>query len=73
MLRENHPPREILTVEYEPVTGSYVGPGALALFFESEEGVRSYDGGSIAGLMKAAVARASETASETLHKLKEKI
>lgn len=73
MLRENRPPREILTVEYEPVTGSYVGPGALALFFESEEGVRSYDGGSIAGLMKQAVAKAGETASETLHKLKEKI
>ena len=73
MLRANRPPREILTVEYEPVTGSYVGPGALALFFESEEGVRSYDGGSIAGLMKQAVAKASETASETLQKLREKI
>ena len=55
------------------MTGSYVGPGALALFFESEEGVRSYDGGSIAGLMKQAVAKASETASETLQKLREKI
>ena len=73
MLRANRPPREILTVEYEPVTGSYVGPGALALFFESEEGVRSYDGGSIAGLMKQAVAKAGETASDTLHKLREKI
>ncbi len=73
MLRQNRPPREILTVEYEPVTGSYVGPGALALFFESEEGVRSYDGGSIAGLMKQAVAKAGETASDTLHKLREKI
>ena len=73
MLRANRPPREILTVEYEPVTGSYVGPGALALFFESEEGVRSYDGGSIAGLMKQAVAKAGETASETLQKLREKI
>ena len=73
MLRANRPPREILTVEYEPVTGSYVGPGALALFFESEEGVRSYDGGSIAGLMKQAVAKAGETASDTLHKLRDKI
>ena len=73
MLRANRPPREILTVEYEPVTGSYVGPGALALFFESEEGVRSYDGESIAGLMKQAVTRAGETASGTLHKLREKI
>ena len=33
LLRKNHPPRDILTVEYEPVTGSHVGPGALALFF----------------------------------------
>ena len=41
LLRRNHPPKEILTVEYEPVTGSHVGPGALALFFEGEENVRS--------------------------------
>lgn len=40
LLRRNRPPREILTVEYEPVTGSHVGPGALALFFESEDDVR---------------------------------
>lgn len=40
LLRKNRPPKEILTVEYEPVTGSHVGPGALALFFLSEEGVR---------------------------------
>lgn len=42
LLRRNRPPQEILTVEYEPVTGSHVGPGALALFFESREGVRSF-------------------------------
>ena len=41
LLRKNRPPMEILNVEYEPVTGSHVGPGALALFFESAEGVRS--------------------------------
>ncbi len=39
-----HPPKEILLVDYEPVTGSHVGPGALALFFESCEGVRSVKG-----------------------------
>ena len=33
LLRRHNPPRDILTVEYEPVTGSHVGPGALALFF----------------------------------------
>ena len=40
LLMRNNPPKEILTVEYEPVTGSHVGPGALALFFESHEKVR---------------------------------
>ena len=34
-------PKDILLVDYEPVTGSHVGPGALALFFESSVGVRS--------------------------------
>ena len=43
LLKKNHPPKEILVVEYEPVTGSHVGPGALALFFESRPGVRSTD------------------------------
>lgn len=42
LLRRNRPPREILTVEYEPVTGSHVGPGALALFFEGSDEVRSF-------------------------------
>ena len=41
LLRKKHPPKEIMIVEYEPVTGSHVGPGALALFFESRPGVRS--------------------------------
>ncbi len=41
LLRRKNPPREILTVEYEPVTGCHVGPGALALFFMSKKGVRS--------------------------------
>lgn len=40
-LRIIAPPKEIMTVMYEPVTGSHVGPGALALFFLSDENVRS--------------------------------
>lgn len=36
LLRQKRPPKEILTVRYEPVTGSHVGPGALALFFLSD-------------------------------------
>ena len=40
LLQRNHPPREIMTVVYEPVTGSHVGPGALALFFLGDETAR---------------------------------
>ena len=40
LLRRNHPPKEIMTVVYEPVTGSHVGPGALALFFLGDETAR---------------------------------
>ncbi|MBQ7059915.1 MAG: DegV family protein [Firmicutes bacterium] len=36
-----HPPKDVLTVMYEPVTGSHVGPGTLALFFLGNENVRS--------------------------------
>jgi len=41
LLNRNHPPKEILTVEYEPVTGSHVGPDTLALFFPGGDDVRS--------------------------------
>ena len=41
LLRRRHPPKEILTVCYEPVTGSHVGPGTLALFFTGYADVRS--------------------------------
>ena len=40
MLLQSRPPKEILTVCYEPVTGAHVGPGALALFFLGDENVR---------------------------------
>lgn len=40
LLRQNRPPKEILTVVYEPVTGAHVGPGALALFFVGDDTVR---------------------------------
>lgn len=39
-LNKKKPPKEILTVMYEPVTGSHVGPGTLALFFMGDEKVR---------------------------------
>lgn len=41
LLNRNHPPKEILNVCYEPVTGSHVGPGTLALFFEARLGCRA--------------------------------
>ncbi len=36
------PPKEVLTVCYEPVTGAHVGPGTIALFFIGDSGVRSF-------------------------------
>lgn len=41
LLMRNHPPKSILTVMYEPVTGSHVGPGTLALFFLGDSDVRA--------------------------------
>lgn len=40
LLKRNNPPKDIMLVDYEPVTGSHVGPGALALFFLGNENVR---------------------------------
>ncbi|MDD5901889.1 MAG: DegV family protein [Oscillospiraceae bacterium] len=40
-LREVAAPAEILTVCYEPVTGSHVGPDTLALFFVGRDGFRT--------------------------------
>ena len=42
MLRRSKPPKDILIVDYEPVTGSHVGPGALALFFVSERSFAAF-------------------------------
>lgn len=33
-------PKEILLVKHEPATGSHLGPGSLALYFEGDEHVR---------------------------------
>ena len=41
LLKRNNPPKEILSVCYEPVTGSHVGPGTVALFFLGDENVRT--------------------------------
>ena len=41
LIRKNHAPKDILVVDHEPVTGSYLGPGALALYFLGDEDVRT--------------------------------
>ena len=41
LLNRNHPPKDVMLVDYEPVTGSHVGPGALALFFMGSRSFRS--------------------------------
>ncbi|MBQ9766122.1 MAG: DegV family protein [Lachnospiraceae bacterium] len=40
LIEKINPPLEIMLVKHEPVTGSHIGPGALALFFEGDEDVR---------------------------------
>ena len=42
LIMKNNPPCDVLIVAHEPATGSYLGPGALAIYYESFEGVR-YD------------------------------
>ena len=39
-IQQNRPPRQVLVVEHEPVTGSYLGPGALAIYFTGAQGIR---------------------------------
>ena len=57
-------PKDVLLVDYEPVTGSHVGPGALALFFESADGVRSVKGlDAIPDKLKSLLADARERIS----------
>ncbi len=41
MLKRTYAPKGILIVEHEPVTGSYLGPGALALYFLGDETSRT--------------------------------
>ncbi len=40
LLKRSCPPKGILIVDHEPVTGSYLGPGALALYFMGDDEVR---------------------------------
>jgi len=40
LIREKCAPRELILTRHEPATGGHIGPGALALFFFGEAGVR---------------------------------
>lgn len=40
LISRSKPPKKILLVDHEPATGSYLGPGALALYFAGAEDVR---------------------------------
>ncbi|MBQ9833279.1 MAG: DegV family protein [Clostridia bacterium] len=40
LIKQKFVPSDILIVKHEPVTGSHIGPGALALYFEGDAGVR---------------------------------
>lgn len=42
LLKKQSSPKEILLVKHEPATGSHLGPGSLALYFEGAEDVRDY-------------------------------
>ncbi len=40
MLKKIAPPKELLIVRYEPVTGSHVGPDTIALFYQGDDNAR---------------------------------
>ncbi len=40
LINRLNPPKKILEVPYEPVTGAHVGSGAIALYFIGDKGVR---------------------------------
>ena len=40
MIREKAAPQDVILTRHEPATGGHIGPGALAMFFFGEEGVR---------------------------------
>ena len=40
LINKTKPPKKLIIVKHEPATGSHLGPGGLALYFEGEKGVR---------------------------------
>ena len=64
LICRHRPPKEILHVDYEPVTTSYVGPGALALFFLGGPDVRTAMDHVNESSAAAAIRNAAEAARE---------
>ena len=71
LLNANHPPRDIMTVMYEPVTGSHVGPGTLALFFFGDRKFRGQPDSLISSLSQI-VDEGRETLRATLGQKKDR-
>ncbi len=40
LVNNTKPPKKLIIIKHEPATGSHLGPGGLALYFEGEKGVR---------------------------------
>lgn len=40
LIKKANPPKDLLIVKHEPATGSHLGPGALALYFEGDDDIR---------------------------------
>ena len=71
LLKRRFPPKNILCVGYEPVTGSHVGPGALALFFEGKDDVRTaVNGGSSLDKLSDLLQEVRDRAADTLQKVR---
>ena len=41
LILRNHPPKDVLTVAHEPVTGSYLGPGSFCIYFTGDKDIRT--------------------------------
>ncbi len=40
LIKKSRPPKQLLILKHEPATGSHLGPGAIALYFEGDGNVR---------------------------------
>ncbi|MBR3294529.1 MAG: DegV family protein [Oscillospiraceae bacterium] len=68
----HRPPKEIVQACYEPVTGCHVGPGALALFFQGADDVRTEldTAGATGGKLGDLIHEVKERAADTIQRVK---